>query len=766
MMGRNLTWQAVMFAMPVLSSAALAQPAENSLALEEVLVTATKREASMQDVAVAVTALDANLIKDAHITTAEDLTFLVPSLSLQKGDNARATSFSIRGIGTQSFSSAVEPSVSTMLDGVVMGRSAQAFMQLLDIERVEVLRGPQGTLFGKNSTGGVVHVITQNPTDHFSGEVMGTAVEGDEYHAGVSLSGPITENLGYRLSAFGTSMDGYTENVFDGNDYNGVEEWSVRGKLRWLPTDNIEVKWASDYADRSCDCAASPIRSIEPFGGNEARVQEILDLIAPVDPGDDNDQVSINRSPFSDSEQWGHSLEVNWDLASYTLTSITAYRGFEINAYGDIDSQPVDTFGANQFGGSEQKQFTQELRLTSPAEGRLTYVAGLFYFDQHIDRNFMREFEIVVNEPGVAVADFEVDTVNWAAFGEATWNITDTWRVIFGARYTQDDLDFEFQRSSLGPQVGIPAGVAPTPGNTDEEDLSGKLALQWDFSDSGMAYVSYTQGYKGPAFDVAFGTDPVDLPRIDPERSDSYEFGLKDTLWDGRLRLNLAVFYSEYEDFQAQAFFDPDGSPPECPADMPRCNVGDDPGGFILLNAGEVSTRGVEIDFLAQLSERARLSGGVAYIDARIEDYDAGICSGGQVFRGECPEGLQDLSGGELPFSPDWKGSLALSYDVPLNDSVTMVLKGAVRAQDEVQYSLSQDPYTIGDSYAIFDTSIVLEDTADRWDATLYVKNVADNFYPTAIFANNENILPNGYSHRYSKLARRTVGMELRYRWM
>ena len=172
-------------------------------ALEEVLVTATKRESSLQDVSVAVTALSAQDIANAQITSSEQLTFLVPSLNLQKGNNPRQTSFSIRGIGTQSFSSAVEPSVSTMVDGVVMGRSGQAFMQLLDVERVEVLRGPQGTLFGKNSTAGVVHVITRDPTEAAEGEIMTGIINGGEYRAGGTVSGPVNDKLGFRLSANG-----------------------------------------------------------------------------------------------------------------------------------------------------------------------------------------------------------------------------------------------------------------------------------------------------------------------------------------------------------------------------------------------------------------------------------------------------------------------------------------------------------------------------------------------------------------------------------
>ena len=735
---------------------------DGGLALEEVLVTATKREASLQDVSVAVTALTSDDLRDAQIRSSEELTFLVPSLTLQKGANARSTSFNIRGIGTQGFSSALEPSVSTMVDGVVMGRSGQAFMQLLDVARVEVLRGPQGTLFGKNSTAGVVHIITKDPTEEPSADVSVTAINDDEYRGGLTVSGPLGESLGYRLSANGVTVDDYTSNYFDGGKLNGSDEWSVRGKLRWLLADNLDLKWSSDYSDLDCDCTASPIRSLEPFGGNEAQVQEILDLIAPVVPGDENKDVNINKKPFNNSESWGHSLEVNWDIGDFTVTSITGYREWEVDNFGDVDSQPVDRFDFDQYGGSKTDQFTQELRLTSPADGAMTYVAGLFYFDQNLKREFRREF--FFQEFEIAVADFEVDTTNWAAFGEATWHFHDDWRLILGARYTEDELEFEFERSLDGAGVGLPDPVERTPGDTDEDDLSGKAAVQWDFSDAGMVYASYTQGYKGPAFDVAFGTDPVDLPRVDPETSDAWELGLKTSLFDERVRLNAALFYAEYDDFQSQAFFDPDGDP-GCPEDNPGCDPNNQVPSFILINAGKVTTQGLELDVLAQVTESLRLSGGAALIDAEIDDYPEGPCSGGQEFRGECPDGLQNLSGGDLPFSPDWKVNLSATYTFFLDRGFDLDVIGSMRAQDDVLYSLSQDENTIEDSYAIFDTSLVLADHDDHWRATLFVKNVFDKFYVNSIQGNNGNILPNGYNHRYDKLAERTYGLELSYSW-
>ena len=730
--------------------------------LEEVIVTATRREQNLQDIAVAVTALSDEQLREAQIYSSADLTFLAPSLSLQQVPFR--ISFAIRGIASTNTSSlAEESSVSTLLDGVVLGRPGMALMQLWDVQRVEVLRGPQGTLFGKNATAGVVHIITRDPSEEHSGEIMGTLVSGDEYRAGLTVSGPLTESLGYRFAAIGSDVAGYTKNYYDGDYLNGSQNWSVRGKLRWYPTDVLELKWTSDYSEQSCACVAAPLRSLEPYGGNEDYVQKVLDTIAPVVPGEENQAVNINQIPFGDASAWGHSLATNWEIGEYALSSITAFRAWDGRGFRDEDSQPINVLGLEGFFEFEQSQLTQEFRVTSPAYGPLSYVAGLYYFDQHVDFYQRQQLEIIPGHPGIAIADFEVNTKHWALYGEATWRFSDSWRLVLGGRYTEDKLDFQLARSREGLALGLPPAADLTAGSTRENDLSGKLALQWDYSDQGMAYLSFSQGYKGPAFDVQFATDPVDLPRVDPETVDAWELGVKTSLFHDRLRLDTALFYAVYKDFQTRAFFDPDG-PADCPQEDPLCRPDDDPGSFVLINAGQVSSRGVELGFLAQVTEGLRLTGGVAYIDAKIDDYPAGPCSGGQVFRGECPDGRQDLSGGDLPYSPNWKGNLTAAYTVAMGGFDTVLL-GSVRAQDDVQYSLTQDENTIEDGYAIFDASVAFRDQRDRWQATVFVKNIGDTFYVSSIRPNHPAILANGYNHTYAKEAGRTVGLELRYRW-
>ncbi len=756
--------------------------AQNQLQLEEVVVTASKRESSLQDVAVAVSAVTEQSLKDALLDNTQDLATLVPSLNLQKGGNPRSSSFNIRGIGTQSFSSGAEPSVSTVVDGVVMGRSGMAFMQMLDLKRVEVLRGPQGTLFGKNASGGVVHIISKDPSPEFEGELRTTIIEDDEYRFGFSISDSPTDTFGYRLTGTATDNNGFIKNIYNGRESETTEDRTLRAKLQWNPTDTLDIKWSSDTGKLDQDCCIAPVRSIDPWEGATTgqlqTQQEILLEILPVVPSDTANIVNLNTVGKVEVESSGHALEMNWDIGDYTLTSITALRQWEQTSFGDIDGRPT-TGLVVQGGFSDQEQFTQEFRLTSPADGFMSYVAGLYYFDQDLIREFSRTlFPNVPALAGTAESQGVVNSLNYAAFGELTFNISDTVRFIAGLRYTYDELEYEFSRTQGGnfqPEIPLHSD------DLSEDDVSGKLALQWDFSDDAMVYVSYAQGYKGPAYNITAGSTLANTVPIDPEISDAWELGLKSSWFDNRLRVNVALFRAEYEDFQAQnveavLVLDDNGNTQDADGN----GVADTAFSFVLNNVGEVVTQGLEVDFSGLLTENLSITGGFAFIDAEIENYPGGPCSftqevRGVGFRGQTtcarPEDptqprQQDLSGGELPNSPDWKFTLGANYTIPLDDaSFDIILKGSYRIQDDVQYGLQQEEQTIQESYDVLDFSLVFQDKDDRYTATAFVKNVLDEFYVTSIAGQNENIILNGYQHRVPKTANRTFGFEFRYKW-
>jgi iron complex outermembrane receptor protein len=747
--------------------------------LEEVIVTATKRASNLQDVPIAVTALSSQDLINALVGSSEDLTQLVPSLNLNKGANPRQTSFSIRGIGTVTFSSGIEPSISTMLDGVVMGQTGMAFAQLVDMQRVEVLRGPQGTLFGKNASGGVVHFITRDPTQDFEAEVRGYATEDEEYRSSFTVSDGLTDSLAGRLTGYYNKDEGWIENVYDGNDVNDSDDWGIRGKLLWEPTDDLQVKWSSDYSDRNSNCCNAAFRSLDPYpappdpDNNQARVDEILAQLAPVVPGDENRKVNLNSDLTTDTNASGHSLEVNWDVGTHTLTSISAYRDWSQNSRGDNDQLPVDVLGFTQGGKSNQDQYSQEFRLTSPADQFISYVAGLYYFDQTVDRKFDRSFDLTGNNRTEAIADFSVDSLNYAAFGEAVTHFSERWRLVTGLRWTHDDLKFDFERT------GATLGANPQPyfkRDTDESKWTGKVALEWDVAEDAMTYASYAQGYKGPAFNVGFGSTPANTDPVDPETSHAYELGLKSTWFEDRLILNVAVFHTKFDDFQASASqFTPKLDENGNPVDENGDGFDDGVFSFVLANVGKVETQGVEIDFTALPMENLRLTGGMAYIDAEIKSFEGAGCSFGQSFRGvgykgqtTCADrpGTQNLSGGDLPATPEWKFTLSASYLIPLQSMpFDLEINGNYRYQDQVQFLIEQDIYTTEDDYGILDLSLVAVDHADHYTVTLFTKNVFDEWYVTSINAFADTFTPNGYGHAVPRYAERTFGVEARYRW-
>ena len=713
--------------------------------LEELIVTAQKREQNLQDVAVGVSLLSGKAMRNAQIKNAAELATLIPTLNVQASSGPSTSSFNIRGIGTQAFSPAVDPSVSTMLDGVVMGRSGMAFLDLVDVERVEVLRGPQGTLYGKNASGGVVHIITKDPTPELSGTAAATAIQDDEYRIDGSVAGLITNDLGFRLTGSGVHDDGYAENVYNGDKINGTESYNVRGKLLWQANEDLEFMLSSDYSKSDCDCTALSVRSI--LAGPDQ--QNLLEQQLPVVPSKKNQNVNNDQPTFTNLRSSGVSLTTNWELNNYGLTSITAYRDWQSEGIVDFDDGPTNPL-ALSFPSppkTDQNQFSQEFRIASPPADWGSYIVGAFYFEQDINTSNATTTSLL--EPLVPAttrtSKTDVTGKNVAVFGEVNFNLWQDWQLILGGRYTYDELEYDTSADKTDNLIFPPAGDFSD--SLDDSDISPKIAIQWDMNDDAMVYASYVGGYKGPAFDtslIAGGS------YVKPETSDAWETGFKSRWLDNRLIVNFAAFYAKYKNFQAQASVDD-------PDDLL-------PASLVLVNAGKVSTQGIELEVIAQPSVDWMITGGVAYTDATIDDYPEGNCSGGQKYRGECPLGFQNLSGGQLPYTPKWKLNLSTNYTIQLDDlPFNVVFGGNLRSQDDVLYGLSQDENTKQEAYTIVDIRATLAGTRDGYRVTAFVKNIFDTNYASLIYANSEVLLPNGYIQYVPKYANRTAGIEVRY---
>lgn len=714
--------------------------------LEELVVTARKREQNLQAIGAGVSLLSGREIAQAQLRGADDLGTLIPALNVQASSGPSTSSFNIRGIGTRTFSPGVEPSVSTMLDGVVMGRSGMAFFDLVDVERVEVLRGPQGTLYGKNASGGVIHVITSDPGPEFEGRISATAIEENEYRLNGTVSGPITNNLGYRLTGSVVDDGGFSQNAFEGTRVNGTENFNLRGKLLWNVNEDLELLWVSDYSENDCECTLLSLRAVLDSPNQSV----YLDQLLPVIPSASNQNVNNDQLTFSEVEASGHALTVDWALGNHVLTSITSYREWSSEGIVDLDNLPTNPIALSFPGppSTDQDQFSQELRLASSPASWGSYVVGAYYFEQDIESasRVVTALFAPVLPPTLRVANTQVGIENLALFGEVNVNLTDTLELILGGRYTHDDINYNTNVVGTDNLVFPPDGSASD--SLDDSDFSEKIALQWSLDEQRMLYASYVAGYKGPAFDTSLvARDSF----VKPETSDAWEAGLKSTWFDGRLVLNIAAFYAQYKDFQAEASVDD--------------NIDDQlPGNFLVVNAGEVTSKGVEIDFISRPTDQWAVTGGMAYTDGTIEEFPGGNCSGGQKFRGECPLGYQDLSGGELPYTPKWKLNLATSYTLPIDThGFDLVLGANLRSQSDILYELSQDEFTRQDAYTIVDLSTAIEGRARPYKLTLFVKNVFDKNYATLIYAQGPELIPNAYVHRVPKYANRTAGVELTF---
>ncbi len=755
---------------------AFAQEAEADSGVgAEIVVTAQKREESIQDVPVAVSVITGAALEQQGGINIENAQYLVPSLNFRKSGTALNQSLYLRGVGTTTFSIGGEPSVGTVLDGVVLARSGEAFSDLVDIERIEVLRGPQGTLFGKNASAGVINIVSKRPDDEFGGYAEGGYFfgNGKEYRVRGGLNVPLGEKAGARFTGFYANWDGNIVNETLGRRVNGYERYGFRGIVEARPSETVTLTLIGDWRKSNDDCCAEVIGA--PAFNNTGTFAQPVPVVLPaftaraataLPPvlGDRTRRVRQNLLTQALEKAWGVSFQADVELDGPTVTSITSYREYDSNEIrdGDFLSTPyVGIAQSHDFGPQTGNTFTQELRITSPSNQFFEYVAGLYYYRAEQERQFTRSniactastlpVQGVLTPCSTAtgastitfpigVANFGTTFKNMAAFGQATFNFTDSLRAIAGIRYTHDQLNgFHIRRVpvagasnpvfdqgvyneyirqiALGNFAGAQAAAVlatngvPFRQKVTNNNWSGKAGLQYDLSDDVMAYATYSRGYKGPGLNIFFNLNANGTPPLDPETADSYEGGIKTSLLDGAMTLNLAGFYAKYKNFQAN---------------NPDFVLGNRVTRFT--NAGTVSTRGFEADLLYRPSDDFSLSGGVAYTDAKV---DAFRLPPGAPITDQIPAGTT------LPFSPKWKASLGGTYTVRTGGFADIEL-GAQGSYQSSQISLLVASPLIRENsrikdYGLLDLSIALVGKDDRYRVSFLAKNVFDTSFAAAI---------------------------------
>lgn len=668
--------------------------------IEEIVVMAQKRAESAQDIPVAITAVQAETLENMGIQRFTDLTKVSSSLTISDGDSRNSSPISLRGIGTFAFGMGVEPSVAVVIDDVPVARAAQAFSNLVDIERVEVLRGPQSTLFGKSASAGVISITTKAPSAEPESMVELTATDDNETGVVASTSGMLTETLGVRMSGYYSDLEGHIENLTDGEKLNGGIRKGVRTKVVWDAVDELSVTFIGEYNESDENCCARALHTMTENALALGFIPQNLWLTG-LEPSSDNMKVRLDTAFQSYARDWATTLKLNYELGEHTITSITAFRDWDYLSIQDMDS--TDVFELNQFSKTGTKLFTQELRLASPSSDDFQYVGGLYYTKVKNDKDFNRG--PVFQSDWIAEAENE----SYALFGQADIGLTDDLTLIAGLRYNSEEISVEYERFQ-------PDQLVITPRSDTDDVVTGKLALQYFLDEDIMLFGGYSRGYKGQGYDItsSFSQASAEEP-VAPETSDAFEIGLKSTLFDSRLQLNATLFTTKYADFQAQG----GSQDSETQTILLRLN-----------NVGDLVTSGLEVDAIALLSDNFRMSLGFAYIDAEIKEFEGADCYDLQTIELGCINGQQNLSGEELNNSPDLKVNLAGEYVLPLN---SMPFDGFVNFsyqwQDDFHFDLLANPSGQQDAYGIFNLSLGIRSKEDSYRATLFVNNLFDQSY-------------------------------------
>ena len=682
--------------------AAATGPAEGSV-LEEVVVTSQKRAENVQDVPIAVQVVSGETLEKQGIREFSELTRAAPSLIIRSAEHPVNASISMRGIGTFAFSQAVEPSVAVQMDDVPVQFLARAFADLSDIERVEVLRGPQSTLYGRAASAGLLNITTQGPTPDLRARLAASGSTDDEYTANGSVSGPITDNLGFRLTGNYDDFAGNVHNLFNGDKVNGRRIVSTRGKLVWNPTDKLNIAVQIGYIDGSTSIGRPFIR-VSPnarLRGNPAYGPSVF---APgVTFTEDNTDVVNNITSGTEYSDFAPSLRASLDLGFASLVSITAWDHYQQLDVLDQDESAIAALDNRQRGTFNAKARSQELRLVSADKKPLAYTLGLFYSDLGVIRDFVRG-------PYYSIANWyaTTGTKQYAAFGQVEYEVIENTSLVGGARVGHYDINYTFRDRTNNGYFS---------GNNSETYETYRASVEHHFTPDVMGFATFATGYKGQAYDISSGFNLVrqNSGPTKAEKSRDWEVGMKSQLLDRRVTVNTTLFTTTFDNFQAQGIE----------------TLADGTSNFRLSNVGKLRTRGVELEGAVRPANDFNFSGGVTYADARILSFPVAQCYPGQTAAQGCvgTPTRQNLAGYRPAQAPLWKASLSGEYTPTLTSSLQGVLQVAYTYQSQINFGLNNDPETIQKGYGITNLSLGVRDSAGRWEVAGFVNNLFDKQY-------------------------------------
>ncbi len=734
---------------PARAASAADGAADPAATVQSVVVTANKREERLQDVPIAVSVVDSAQIARQHVSEVTDLVRSVPALNTAGPFGA----LNIRGIGSLSFSRSSEGSVGVVVDGVALAGGSTTPPGLFDVARVEVLEGPQGTLFGRNSSAGLINIVTNAPDPRrLDGAVHLDAGTRGENMASAMLNLPLAEHSALRFSgSFGHQPE--TLKNLDNDTWNRTKLENGRLRFLWEPTADLSANLIADRSEtRENGGAPWAIYQSTPGSVLSTRLAQCGVTVSP-----DNQQGCVQGGNIANTETDGYSAQVDAKLRGYVLSSITALRRVHTDTpTDDVDNLPVDLLQQSQV--THARNLSQELKLVSPTSDLGDYVLGLYYFDGRTDAA-TTQFGPLLTYAGMPYPLGQTLATNttshsYAAYGQGNYYLSDDLRLNLGLRYGRESVSAH-TRGTLAPGAVAPiAGIGPVDGAVGDNYLSYRVGAQYNLSPSQMSYVSYTRGFKGAAVNDQSGGSTSAPLLVKPEIPHAAELGLKSSYLNGRLAVDAALFYTKVDDFQAQ-FFDVVSAQ------------------YINGNAPSLTSRGVSLNLLGKPSSSLTINGGLTFTDAR---YGAGYtvsCYQQQTAAQGCQPLLgasgavvgtgASADGHQLVGSPRWKSVLGGEYVAPLMARQAF-LQGDIVYTSRVNDDATGDPAVRVAGATIVGGRAGLRSADGRWSLALFARNLFDTFRPTVRFAAPtalQELDPKAYAQMTGPESRRVVGLSL-----
>lgn len=713
--------------------------------LEEVIVTAQKRAQNLQDVPVSVSTVSGDKIEALGIGRLDELTAYTPGVV-----NAEASSGAvlyIRGIGSGG-NKGFEQSVGTYIDGIYYGRDRSSRNGMFDLQMVEVLKGPQSILFGKNTIAGAINMTSRNPTNESDGYVkLSYEYATKEKVAEAVYGGMLTDTFGVRLAVRYAEMDGWMKNTWTGQNIGAEDDVITRLSTLWDVTPDLSMIGKLTYSRLRQTDKPAQLTQCSPG---------LLVYVSGIDDCHLNSKTSAtayNRYDsgygFEELEAWSAGWTINWDLNSHLLTSVTGYTQHTDDMLLDIDYTHQEVLEAVR--DEEYSSYSQEFRIASSGEGRLEYIAGV-YFEKN-DLDFVADVAMDLNPRGIPVRSSRVKLTNQktetqAIFGQLTWHMRDDFSATVGARYSKDEKDGFVDSFCAFFKTFVPTGETTCATGQNyilkdslkDENFSPSVTLEWHPADNHMLYGKYSQGYKSGGFDLQSNSLDLAAFSFKPEDVDSFEIGSKSTLMGGAMTLNLAIFRNQYDNLQVSTF---DG------------NID-----FLVSNAAKAISQGAEIDINWALTNSLRTTFALSYLDATYDEFPGAQCT--VIQQSQTPAGqvcVNDLSGKSLLYAPKFSAYWGVTWEKPLVENYLLTVATDVAYSDEFYIANDLDPHFLEDSYYKIDVRISLESFSSGWELALVGRNL--NNVQTSHYGDDVPLSPGSYFKYLDKP--RTIALQARW---